>query len=364
MDISHKWLIISMENFSDRHILSCLICIIWLLHKDNEAVRYERAMGMEDSKGDKIGRVLGIYTKLLDGKLVNKGEEALRYGVNERSIQRDIDDIRNFLEADTEHTGYPNTVVYDRLDKGYRIEQGSRLKLSNSEILALCKILLDSRAFPKDEMTKLLDRLVSCCIPYDSQKLVKELVRNEMFHYIELQHSTPFLDTMWDIAQAVHGCRYIEIEYGKIKDRAVVRRRIRPVAIMFSEYYFYLTAFIDDEEVRKGFDVLNDSFPTIYRIDRIRKLKVLEEHFHIPYSSRFEEGEFRKRVQFMYGGRLQKVRFKYRGENVEAILDRLPTAKILSEEDGVYTISAEVFGKGIDMWLRSQGDSITDVVKN
>lgn len=63
----------------------------------------------------------------------------------------------------------------------------------------------------------------------------------------------------------------------------------------------------------------------------------------------------------MYGGKLQKVKFKYRGENVEAILDRLPTAKILEEEDGVYTLSAEVFGKGIDMWLRSQGDSVFDV---
>ena len=38
---------------------------------------------------------------------------------------------------------------------------------------------------------------------------------------------------------------------------------------MFSEYYFYLTAFIDDEEVRKNFDVINDSFPTIYRIDQL-----------------------------------------------------------------------------------------------
>lgn len=133
------------------------------------------------------------------------------------------------------------------------------------------------------------------------------------------------------------------------------------MAIMFSEYYFYLTAFIEDEAVRKDFDVINDSFPTIYRIDRIKKLKVLKEHFNIPYSSKFEEGEFRKRIQFMYGGKLQRVKFKYRGENVEAVLDRLPTAKILAEEDGVYTIAAEVFGKGIDMWLRSQGDSVCDI---
>lgn len=138
----------------------------------------------------------------------------------------------------------------------------------------------------------------------------------------------------------------------------MVHRKVKPVAIMFSEYYFYLTAFIDDEDVRKDFDVLNDSFPTIYRIDRIKSLKVLDERFHIPYSSRFEEGEFRKRIQFMYGGKLQRITFEYTGTDVDAVLDRLPTAKILDEEDGVYTINAEVFGSGIDMWLRSQGDKI------
>ena len=63
-------------------------------------------------------------------------------------------------------------------------------------------------------------------------------------------------------------------------------------------------------------------------------------------------------MQFMYGGRLQKVKFRFYGENVEAVLDRLPTAQILSEEDGVYTIAAEVFGKGIEMWIRSQGELV------
>jgi hypothetical protein len=61
----------------------------------------------------------------------------------------------------------------------------------------------------------------------------------------------------------------------------------------------------------------------------------------------------------MYGGKLQKVKFKYSGSDIDAVLDRFPCAKILSEEDGVFTVSAEVFGKGIDMWLRSQGENIT-----
>ena len=60
----------------------------------------------------------------------------------------------------------------------------------------------------------------------------------------------------------------------------------------------------------------------------------------------------------MYGGKLQRVRFRYTGPDVDAILDRLPTAEITDEDVDGYTIKAEVFGKGIDMWIRSQGDYI------
>lgn len=306
----------------------------------------------------KIDRVLGIYTKLLGGYLINKTEEAQSYGVNERTIQRDIDDIRNFMESEVEQRGIINSVIYDRIGKGYRLEQLYQLKLTNGEILAICKILLDSRAFTKDEMIEVLEKIISCCVPKRNQKLVTELISNEKFHYVEPRHKTMFLDTMWEIGQAIRHCQYIEIDYARMKDKVVVNRRIKPVAIMFSEYYFYVTAFIDDEEVRKNFDVINDSFPTIYRIDRIKSLKVLNEGFHIPYNSRFEEGEFRKRVQFMYGGKLQKVKFRYSGSDIDAVLDRLPTAQVLDEDDGIYTVCAEVFGKGIDMWLRSQGDLV------
>ena len=166
---------------------------------------------------------------------------------------------------------------------------------------------------------------------------------------------------MWEIAKAANEHRYIEIEYERKKDNAVVTRKVKPAAIMFSEYYFYLTAFIEDEDVRKDFDVINDTYPTIYRIDRIKELSILDEHFRVPYNSRFEEGEFRKRVQFMYGGKIQRVRFDYSGTDVDAILDRLPTAQIISEESGKYSIKAEVFGKGIDMWFRSQGDMISNI---
>lgn len=314
---------------------------------------------MENERNGKIDRILELYTKLINGNIINKANEAQNYGVNERSIQRDIEDIRNFLEVRSIEDGYVDTVKYDREKKGYCLEQSRVMKLTNSEILAICKILLDSRAFTKKEMESMLERLIDCCVPEENAKMVDDLIKNEEFHYIEPRHQSIFIDDMWEIGQAIRGRNYIEIKYLRNKDKAVVIRKLKPVAIMFSEFYFYLTAFIDDkDEAREHFDVLNDAFPTIYRIDRIKELKVLDEKFHIPYSSRFEEGEFRKRIQFMYGGKLQKIKFIYSGSNVEAVLDRLPTAEILEEKDGEYTIKAETFGKGIDMWLRSQGEYV------
>lgn len=307
---------------------------------------------------DKIERVLGLYTKLINGSVINKAEEANNYNVNERSIQRDIDDIRNYMDIKGSEDGIINSVVYDRKVKGYRLEQIYKLKFTNPEILAICKILLDSRAFTKKEMDAMLAKLIESCVPAENQKLVKELIRNEEFHYIEPRHGSMFVDKMWDIGQAIKQNQYIEIKYKRTKDKAVVTRKVKPVAIMFSEMYFYMTAFIDDEKARADFNVINDSSPTIYRIDRIENLTILDEKFHIPYTDRFEEGEFRKRVQFMFGGKLRRVKFIYKGNSIEAILDRLPTAVIEKEENGMYYISAEVFGDGIDMWIRSQGDNI------
>ena len=46
---------------------------------------------------DKNSRLLYLYEMLVHGEGLQKKEAAARFGVNERSIQRDIDCLRNFL---------------------------------------------------------------------------------------------------------------------------------------------------------------------------------------------------------------------------------------------------------------------------
>lgn len=305
------------------------------------------------SIGAKTERILSIYTKICEGIVVNKQEEALRYDVDERSIQRDLHDIRLFLDQRMVEEGKQNKVILDKSSDGYRLEHSHNSALSNSEMLAICKILLESRAFMKQELVPLLDKLLDSCMPKKDRKLLTQMIANEKHHYVEPQHKTVLGNKLWELGSAVIEHRKLDLTYQRLKDKALVQRRVRPVAVLFSEYYFYLAAFIDGDEDRK-----NDHSPTIYRIDRIHSFVLLEERFNIPYKDRFEEGKFLKRVQFMFGGELKQIKFLYKGASVEHVLDRLPTAKIIDHSDGIYTLTAEVFGTGIDMWLRSQGDLI------
>lgn len=303
---------------------------------------------------EKSQRVLHILLQLTGGGTIGKANLMQQLGASERNIQNDIRSInQTFAEMHL-----PQEILYDRKQKGYYMGKRPDSSLTNSEILAVSKILLESRSMRRDEMLPLLDKLVENCAPAENKRTVKELIASEKHHYIEPHHGQHILDGLWEIGQAIRQCRVIEIRYRRLKEPHLVTRMVEPVGIMFSEYYFYLTAYLREVDRNSSFEHPDDSFPTIYRIDRIQSFRVLEERFCVPYRDRFNEGEFRKRVQFMYGGKLEQIRFWYTGASVEAVLDRLPTARILKQDKDRWMIEAEVFGKGIEMWLRSQGDSI------
>lgn len=301
----------------------------------------------------KIERVINIYNRLAEGKVINKVDEAARFEVNEKSIQRDLEDIRAYFSNDPESN---RELIYDRSQKGYVLVQNQKKSLTNSEILTVCKILLESRSLVKEEMYPIIDKLLQCSVPYGNYKKVSDLIANEKFHYVEPHHGKKFVDIMWDIGSAVSEHRLMRIRYQKLKEVDKVMRMIQPVGIMFSEYYFYLCAYISISEETP--DIPKRPFPTIYRLDRIVEYEILDEHFPVPYADRFQEGEFRKRIQFMFGGELRTIKFLYKGLSIEAVLDRFPTAEIISHDDKGWIIKAEVYGDGVDIWLRGQGDLI------
>lgn len=298
-----------------------------------------------EEKDCKVSRVLHIFEKLTYGEVVNKRELADIFKVNDKTIQRDIDEIRNYLID--KKNDYNVKIKYSYKNKGYLMEENQNKKLNSKDFLAITKIILESRAFNKEEMNHLINILLNE-VNFEKRMQIKELIRNELFNFVPLQHNKKILRLIWELSEVIRCKEVIEISYSKINSQNV-NRMIKPVAIIFSEYYFYLIAYSSDAEYDD---------PTIFRIDRIMSYKKIGEKFYINDSKRFEDGEFRKRIQFMYQGTLSKVKFEYYGFSIEHILDRLPTAQIKQITDNKYLVETEVYGQGIIMWILSQGSKI------
>lgn len=296
---------------------------------------------MKPNESDnKANRILTIYDRLRKGYVLNKKEIASEFEVNVRTIQRDFDDIRNYLANNFQG----EEIIYDYQSKGYIIENKQNKIVSEVEIFALIKILIESRAFCYEEMNGLINSIFSV-ISKSEQNTIKELVSNEIFHFQTLTHNKPILKNIWDIGQCILRKEVIDIYFKKINGQES-KRTIHPLSIVFSEFYFYLVAQIEEFENKE---------PAFFRIDRILKFKLIERQY---IGKRFEEGELKKRILFMYGGDLVHLKFIYKGQAIEAIMDRFPTAKILSQSENTYLIEAEVYGKGCLMWLLSQGENI------
>ena len=299
-----------------------------------------------DYNGDRGLRMLDIFERLNKGERISKRDLTVYYGVGEKTIQRDIEDIRSYL---AEKHGYePDaTIKYNRSQNCYYLVRFEREWLSNQEVLAICKILLESRAFAKEEMNRLLTKLLAQATP-TQRKVVEGIIKDESVNYVPLQHKKPLLENLWQVSDAIVQEHPIRFSYtrqdGRTKDRTV-----KPLAIIFSEFYFYLIGLQTYET--------GDAFRT-YRLDRIANIITSEEKFRIPYRDKFRDSEFRKRVQFMYDGELMTVKFRYFGSSVEHVLDRLLTAKAKQRDVSVYDISAEVYGDGILIWLLSQGSQV------
>ncbi len=303
------------------------------------------------SENIKSSRVLYLYRKLIAGGVIFPEKEAERAGVVKRTIMRDMDEINDFLQNCDKDGSKSGKIVFDRKLKGYKLISEENGYFSNGEILAVCKILLESRAFRRDDILSLIEKIINNCTPAQEKKMIGAIVSNEFYHYIEPIHKKHFTDILWDIYGAVNEHKVINILYEKSAG-SVSEITVFPAGITFSGYYFYLTAITNDK------DGGNDIFPLLYRIDRIKSCDILGKTFTVPYKDRFEESEFRKRIQFMCGGKLRKIKFLYKGEDPEPVLDRIPTADICEKRRDGFVITAEVFGDGIDMWIRSQGDKV------
>lgn len=288
-------------------------------------------------------RVLEIFFRGLRGENLSVQELANEYNVSTKSITRSINELKDFLADHRELVG--NTELqYSYSDKCYRLYMDEFL--TNKELFALVEVMIGARAFSKMELLTLIDKLKRFTTPEDRPKM-NELIRKELYHYPEVSHDCESVeDNLWKLVDCITEHKEISIEYYRM-DRKWVTHRVRPASVMFTDYYFYLIAFLAEGKTDK---------PYYFRIDRIKQITVHRKKYDVYEAKDFDEGLLRKRSLFMWPGKLRTIRFEFSGPSVQAVLDKLPTARIIERLGGKkYLIEAEVYGDGIKMWLLSQG---------
>ncbi len=293
----------------------------------------------------KKNRLLEMFYRAVKGESLSVKNLAAEYGVSTKSISRDIGEIKNFLSDSRDLVG--NTELkYAANSKTYYLEVGNFLL--SKELIALIEMMLGCRAFSKTEMLEIVGKLKNFTT-YHDRTMLNELISKELYHYIEVGHDCKsVIENVWQLTRCISERIELTIEYYKA-DRTLVTRRIMPIAIMYSEYYYYLIAYHSDKD---------DWKPLYFRVDRIVNVVEHRGHFKIPREHGFDEGELRKKIQFMFPGEYRKIKFAYSGKSVQAILDKLPTAKIVDVDGQRKIIEAETYGVGINMYLLSQGSMI------
>lgn len=209
-------------------------------------------------------------------------------------------------------------------------------------------MMIGCRAFRKMEILDIIAKLKNFT-SFNDRNILEKIIMKEMYHYNEVNHDCKsVIDNLWQLTCCIHKHIEITVTYYKTS-RDMVERRLMPVAVMFSEYYFYLIAYRCDED---------DWKPLYYRVDRIVNVVEHRKHFVLNKEHDFDEGELRSKIQFMFPGEYRKIRFEYTGASVQAILDKIPTARVINKNGNTAVIEAETFGTGVNMFLLSQGNRV------
>ena len=109
-----------------------------------------------------------LYDSLLNGNGIDKKTFSMEHGIDERSFDRDIEDIRMFLSDSFSC----DELMFDRESNTYQLT-GSRPKyIDRMEAAVISKILLESGLFRKDEMQGLLSTVISSVTPRDAKAVL------------------------------------------------------------------------------------------------------------------------------------------------------------------------------------------------
>lgn len=282
-------------------------------------------------------RIVDVMIHLLRGDKINTDDVARIYGVNKRTIYRDLQIIR---ENPIFNAHYQ--IGFDSVKKNrFVISDG---KISTKEILAIIHIVMGTRALSKAELDEILKHLQPMLVTKDQAKIDKLLKAD----YVPIKSNGDLLDRIEKFTRLIDSRTAIQFTYqGSLltSDNKRLRQGI-PISLYFSEYYFYVVIYSEAKGSR------------IYRLDRIISYDLLDKPIKIPREKWEDSSSLRNFTYLLNGGR--KSYFKIQCWTYpQTALDRLPNSKIVSREsDGSVIIEGYLFSQGLKHWILGEGNLV------
>lgn len=292
---------------------------------------------------DKKSRLLTIFYRMVSGETLYIRELAEEYGVSCKTITRDITMIESFLAENRALVCYAQ--LSRSSDRGFRLDYVQRFRAE--ELLAVIKILFGSRVLNKKSLNGLIKKLINSAGEKEKERF-KDICKKEMEFYrpAGTRSSEKLIERVWELERLLRSGKEISITYKRI-DEKTIERTLYPIAVIYSDCYFYLLACRADKE---------NSAMIYYRVDRIQTVNSSDRQVPFNIMDRQKKEAARLYTQNMFMGEQTRIRFLYTGPSVEAILDRFPTAKILWQDENGAELSAMVeYGRGTLMKLMEQG---------
>lgn len=299
-------------------------------------------------------RLLIIFMRLLRGKKINKFELMEKFDIKESTVQRDIVKIEEMLADEVHEMHRTKKLRVHRDGKGnYQIVTDENKEINSgftdTEVLLLLKIVLSTRILPKEEMTQLIEKLVSLGEQPDN---LYNQSKNELFHYQGISDAS-LIDKLELIEKAIAHRQKIQFEYTKNGETRVFERV--PHNVFFADLYLFMICSSENSQDDRDFESLNK-----FRINNMKELKVVSANHKMPYKDRFEGGVLRKQTAtFPFFGKPIQMVIDFYYDPVY-VLDRFPDSRICHQnKDGSFRIEMKVNdGYGTKMWLTSQSHMV------
>lgn len=287
---------------------------------------------------DKNTRMLSLYHQLLTGKKVNKQAFCIENDINERSFDRDIEDIRLFLCDKHPYC----ELNYNRLENGYYLTHVLGQELSSEVSLYISNILLSQKMIRKDEMEEVLKGLIGVT---DSTrcKEVYEFIKDQA----KLERSWPkraILKMHWDLEHAIKNHNQIEMEY-ETRENKLVLRQVKPVQLHAENGFVYLIAYMVDKQYDN---------PAYFRLDRISRFKIINESFSPELIKKYMNKENNVDRFSMLAGDEISVIVQVQDGMERTIKDVFPKSVAIEGDSENALFRIETYKQGFISWILGQ----------